>query len=402
MAEAYIVGAARTPIGRFLGGLAALPAPALGAAAVRAALERSGLPAEAVEEVLLGNVVQAGVGQAPARQAALRAGIPPTASAMTLNKVCASGLQAVVDATRAIRLGEADAIVAGGMESMSQGPHLLPGMRSGVRLGDATLVDATVHDGLWCAFENHHMGNAAEATARKHGVSREAQDAYALESHRRAVAAQREGCFHAEILAVDVPHGAESRSVDTDELPRADTSPARLAALRPVFQPDGGTVTAGNAPALSDGAAALVVVSERAVDRHGLQPLARVTGYASVATDPLWLFDAPPLSIRRLLERTGLHLDDFDLLEVNEAFAAQIVANGASLGWDASRVNVNGGAIALGHPLGATGARLLVTLLYALRQRGGRRGLAALCHGGGGAVALSVELEDQLDDGAPA
>jgi acetyl-CoA C-acetyltransferase len=394
MGEAYIVGAARTPIGRFLGGLAPLPAPALGAVAVRAALERSGLPAEAVEDVLLGNVVQAGVGQAPARQAALHAGIPPTASAMTLNKVCASGLQAVVDATRAIRLGEADAIVAGGMESMSQGPHLLGGIRRGVRLGDAALVDATVHDGLWCAFEDHHMGNAAEAIARKHGVSREAQDACALESHRRAVAAQREGCFGAEIVPVAVPHGAESRVVDADEMPRADTSAARLAALRPVFQPEDGTVTAGNAPGLSDGAAALVVVSETAVARYGLQPLARVTGYASAATDPLWLFDAPPLAIRRLLERTGLHLDDFDLLEVNEAFAAQIVANGTTLGWDADRVNVHGGAIALGHPLGATGARLLVTLLYALRQRGGRRGLAALCHGGGGAVALSVELVD--------
>ncbi len=392
MQEAYIVGAARTPIGRFLGSLSSQAAPALGAVAVRAALERSGLPFGAVEDVLLGNVVQAGVGQAPARQAAIRAGIPPSASAMTLNKVCASGLQAVVDATRAIRLGEADVVVAGGMESMSNGPHLLRQARTGVRLGNAELVDATIHDGLWCAFEEQHMGNAAEDIARKHRVTREAQDAYALESHRRAVAAQRDGCFRAEIAPVTVSQGKETRVVDVDEMPRPDTSLERLAALRPAFQPNGGTVTAGNAPGLSDGAAALVVASEAAVDRHGLRPLARVTGYASAATEPLWLFDAPPLAIRKVLERTGLGLADFDLLEVNEAFAAQVLANAGELGWDPARVNVHGGAIALGHPLGATGARLLVTLLYALQERGGRRGLAALCHGGGGAVALSVEL----------
>jgi acetyl-CoA C-acetyltransferase len=392
MQEAYIVGAARTPIGRFLGSLSSQAAPALGAVAVRAALGRSGLPFAAVEDVLLGNVIQAGVGQAPARQAAIRAGIPPSASAMTLNKVCASGLQAVVDATRAIRLGEADIVVAGGMESMSNGPHLLRHVRTGVRLGNAELVDATIHDGLWCAFEEQHMGNAAEAIARKHRVTREAQDAYALESHRRAVAAQREGCFRAEIVPVTVSQGKETRVVDVDEMPRPDTSLERLAALRPAFQPDGGTVTAGNAPGLSDGGAAVVVASEAAVDRYGLRPLARVTGYASAAIEPLWLFDAPPLAIRKVLERTGLSLADFDLLEVNEAFAAQVLANAGELGWDPARVNVHGGAIALGHPLGATGARLLVTLLYALQERGGRRGLAALCHGGGGAVALSVEL----------
>ncbi|HZR98801.1 MAG TPA: acetyl-CoA C-acyltransferase, partial [Chloroflexota bacterium] len=363
MQEAYIVGAARTPIGRFLGSLSSQAAPALGAVAVRAALERSGLPFGAVEDVLLGNVVQAGVGQAPARQAAIRAGIPPSASAMTLNKVCASGLQAVVDATRAIRLGEADVVVAGGMESMSNGPHLLRQARTGVRLGNAELVDATIHDGLWCAFEEQHMGNAAEAIARKHRVTRGAQDAYALESHRRAVAAQRDGCFRAEIAPVTVSQGKETRVVDVDEMPRPDTSLERLAALRPAFQPNGGTVTAGNAPGLSDGAAALVVASEAAVDRHGLRPLARVTGYASAATEPLWLFDAPPLAIRKVLERTGLGLADFDLLEVNEAFAAQVLANAGELGWDPARVNVHGGAIALGHPLGATGARLLVTLL---------------------------------------
>jgi acetyl-CoA C-acetyltransferase len=391
MNEALIVGAARTPVGRFLGALSDVPAPELGAVAVRAAIERAGVPVEAIDDVLLGNVIQAGVGQAPARQAALRAGIPASVSAMTLNKVCASGLQAVIEATRAIRLGDAAIVVAGGMESMSLGPHLLRHSRTGTRLGNAELIDATIHDGLWCAFEQHHMGNAAEAIARKRGVTRADQDAYALESHRRAVAAQRAGAFAAEIVPVPVTRGREPVEVTQDEPPRPDTSLERLAALRPVFEPEG-TVTAGNAPGLSDGAAAVVVASERAVARHGLRPLARVIGYASAATEPLWLFEAPPLAIRKVLARTGLALEDFDLLEVNEAFAAQIVANARELGWDPERVNVLGGAIALGHPLGATGARLLVTLVHALRARGGRRGLAALCHGGGGAVALAVEM----------
>lgn len=391
MTEAYAVGAARTPIGRFLGALSEVAAPELGAVAVGAALARGGVPPEAVDDVLLGNVLQAGVGQAPARQAALGAGIPPAASATTLNKVCASGLQAVIDATRAVRLGEADVVVAGGMESMSLGPHLLPHARRGIRLGSGELIDATVHDGLWCAVEHQHMGSAAEAIAAKHGVTREAQDAYARESHRRAVAAQRGGCFDAEIIPVGAPPGTDGVRVTADELPRPDTSLERLAALRPAFAAQG-TVTAGNAPALSDGAAALVLASEAAIGRHGLHPLARIAGYASAGTEPRWLFEAPPLAIRRVLERTGLALEDFDLLEVNEAFAAQALANGRELGWDWDRVNVHGGAIALGHPLGATGARILVTLLYALRERGGRRGLAALCHGGGGAVALAVEM----------
>jgi acetyl-CoA C-acetyltransferase len=391
MTEAYLVGAARTPIGRFLGGLAEVPAPELGAVAVRAALARGGVPPEAVDDVLLGEVIQAGVGQAPARQVALRAGVPPRASAMTLNKVCASGLQAVIDATRAIRLGEVDVVVAGGMESMSLGPHLLRHARRGIRLGAGELTDATVHDGLWCAFEGQHMGNAAEAIAAKHGVSRDAQDAFALESHRRAVAAQRGGCFDAEIVPVEAPSGKGSVRVAADEMPRPDTSLERLAALHPAFAADG-TVTAGNAPGLSDGAAALVLASEAAVRRHALRPLARVVGYASAGIEPGWLFDAPPLAVRKVLERTGLALADFDLLEVNEAFAAQVLANGRELDWDWERLNVHGGAIALGHPLGATGARILVTLLHALRERNGRRGLAALCHGGGGAVALAVEM----------
>jgi acetyl-CoA C-acetyltransferase len=391
MSEAYIVGAARTPIGRFLGGLAEVSAPELGAVAVAAALARGGVPAGAVDDVLLGNVIQAGVGQAPARQAALRASIPASASAMTLNKVCASSLQAVIDATRAIKLGEADVVVAGGMESMSRGPHLVQGARRGIRLGSGELVDATVHDGLWCAFEDQHMGDAAEAIAAKHGVSRADQDAYALESHRRAVAAQRAGCFDAEIVPVEVPSGTGAGCIEADEMPRPDTSLERLAGLRPAFAA-GGTVTAGNAPGLSDGAAALVLASEAAVARNGLRPVARVVGYASAGTEPRWLFDAPPIAVRKVLKHTGLSIADVDLLEVNEAFAAQILANGREIGWDWGRVNVHGGAIALGHPLGATGARILVTLLYALRERGGRRGLAALCHGGGGAVALAVEM----------
>ena len=390
--EAYIVAAARTPIGRFLGGLAELSAPELGAAAVAAAIARARLLPDAVDDVLLGNVIQAGVGQAPARQAALRAGLPPTTSAMTLNKVCASSLQAVVDATRAIKLGEADVVVAGGMESMSRGPHLIQGARRGIRLGSGELVDATVHDGLWCAFEDQHMGNAAEAIAAKHRVSRADQDAYALESHRRAVAAQRAGCFDAEIVAVEAPAAKGTVRIEADEMPRPDTSLERLAGLRPAFARDG-TVTAGNAPGLSDGAAALVLASEAAVGRHGLHPIARVTGYASAGTEPAWLFEAPTVAVERVLDRTGLRIGDFDLLEVNEAFAAQVLANGRELGWDWERVNVHGGAIALGHPLGATGARILLTLLYALRERGGRRGMAALCHGGGGAVALAVEME---------
>jgi acetyl-CoA C-acetyltransferase len=296
----------------------------------------------------------------------------------------------VIDGTRAIRLGEADIIVAGGMESMSRGPHLLRQSRSGVRLGNAELIDATVHDGLWCAFEQQHMGGAAEAIARKHDVTRRSQDEYASESHRRAVAARDAGGFVTEIAPVPVKRGRDWVTVEADETPRPDTSLERLAALTPAFQDDG-TVTAGNAPGLSDGAAAVVLASEDGVARHGLQPLARVIGYASAAIEPLWLFDAPPLAIRKVLDRNGLGLADFDLLEVNEAFAAQVLANGGELGWDWQRVNVHGGAIALGHPLGATGARLLVTLLHALQQRGERRGLAALCHGGGGAVALAVE-----------
>ena len=390
MVDVYIVGAARTPIGRFLGSLSSVPAAELGAAAVRAAVERSGVDPGAVEDVLIGNVVQAGVGQAPARQAALKAGLPSSASATTINKVCASGLEAINSAALAIRNGDADLIVAGGMESMSGAPHLLKGMRQGVRLGAGQLDDAVIHDGLWCAFENHHMGNAAEAVAEKHGIGRAEMDEYALNSHRKTVSAAEAGRFDAEIVPVTVG-GRTPTVVGRDESPRADTSAEALAKLRPAFLPVG-VVTAGNAPGLTDGAAAVVVASEAAVREHNLTPLARVVAHATAACDPLWLFDAPVLAIEKLLKKTGTSLDDYDLIEVNEAFAAQILANGKSLGWDWDRVNVNGGAIALGHPIGATGARIVVTLLHALQQRALKRGMAGLCHGGGGAVAMSFEL----------
>jgi acetyl-CoA C-acetyltransferase len=393
MLDAYVVGAARTPIGRFLGALARVPATDLGAIAVRAALERSGVPPSAVDDVIMGNVVSAGLGQAPARQAALRGGVPAVASATTINKVCASGLQAIVLAGQALHLGDAEVVVAGGMESMSQGPHLLKGSRQGVRLGNAELVDATVHDGLWCAFENHHMGNAAEAIARKYGISREEQDAFALRSHQRAVSARESGRFRAEIAPVVVEERGGVVTVDADEGPRTDTSLEALARLKPVFEKDG-TVTAGNAPGLSDGAAAVVLAGVDAARRLGLHPMARLVGHASAGVEPRWVFDAPVVAIRKLLERVGWRLEDVDLLEVNEAFSAQMLANAKLLGWDWDRVNGNGGAVALGHPIGATGARIVVTLLHALRDRGGRRGIAALCHGGGGAVAAAFELVD--------
>ncbi|MBI4505804.1 MAG: acetyl-CoA C-acyltransferase [Chloroflexi bacterium] len=378
-------------MGRFLGALSSLTAPQLGAVAARAALDRAGLKGGELDEVIFGNVVSAGVGQAPARQVALGAGVPVEVPAVTVNKVCGSGLKAMSFAAQAIRAGDADLILAGGMESMSQAPYLLRQARTGYRLGDGQIVDAVVHDGLWCAIEQWHMGMAAEHIAAVFGVSRAEQDEYALGSQQRAAAAVASCRFRAEIVPVDVAQRGSSVRVETDETPRAETTLEALARLKPAFAP-GGTVTAGNAPGLSDGAAAVVVASAEAVERYGLQPLARVTGYASASLEPKMLFAAPPRAIQRLLDRTGLRLDDFDLLEINEAFAAQVLANGRELHWDWSRLNVNGGAIALGHPIGATGARLVVSLLHALRSRGGRRGLAALCLGGGGAIAASFEL----------
>jgi acetyl-CoA C-acetyltransferase len=388
----YILGAARTPVGKLMGGLATVPAPQLGAVAIRAAIERSGLQPDAVDEVIMGQVIQAGVGQAPARQAAIAAGVPTSANATTLNKVCASGLEAINQAGHSIRAGDSTVVIAGGMESMSQGPHLLPKARFGYRMGPATLQDAVIYDGLWSPWDDHHMGMSAEAIAEKRGISRQEQDEYSLRSHQRAVDATREGRFVDEIVPVQVAarKGAPS-VVDTDEGPRADTTVEALARLQPAFTPSG-TVTAGNAPGFTDGGAAVVVAGSDTVQAHGLTPMARVVGYASAATDPLWLFEAPELALHKLFDKTGTTVDDWDLFEINEAFAAQIVANGKALSWDWDRVNVNGGAIALGHPLGATGARLVVTLLHALKNRGKQRGIAGLCHGGGGAVAMAFEL----------
>ena len=390
-----IVSAARTPIGKFLGGLSALTAPELGAVAIRVAVQRAGIEPGDVEEVIMGNVIQGGVGQAPARQAALKGGIPATVSAMTVNKVCGSGLKAVMLASQAIKAGDREVIVAGGQESMSNAPYYMYGMRNGVKAGDQTLVDGMIKDGLWCAFCDVHMGRHAEYTAKKAGVSREAQDEFAAASHRKAVAAIDAGKFKNEIAPVTIASRKGPTVVDTDESPRRDTSVELLAKLRPAFpNKDGSTadlsVTAGNAPGLNDGAAALVVASEAFAKAHGLPILARVDAYATGATEPQDLFFAPIRAVRNLMAKENSKIGDYDLIEANEAFASQSIADGEELGWDWSRVNVNGGAIALGHPIGASGARVLTTLLFALQDRGLRRGLATLCLGGGDAVALSV------------
>ncbi|HEX2034549.1 MAG TPA: acetyl-CoA C-acetyltransferase [Chloroflexota bacterium] len=388
--DVVIAGAARTPVGRFMGGLSALSAPELGAVAIRAALERAGVEPQAVDGVIMGCVLPAGVGMAPARQAALKAGLPSSVPALTVNKVCGSGLIAVALAAQQIRLGEAEIVVAGGMESMSRAPHLLPGSRAGHKMGEVKLLDHMIQDGLWCAWADHHMGNSAEAIAARHGVTRQEQDAWSLRSHERALAAIRAGALREEIVPVEVLGRRGSTVVDTDECPRADTSAEALAALRPVFSKEG-TVTAGSASQIADGGAALVVMSRRRAEALGVSPLARYVAQANVAVDPLWLFEAPVPTIEQLLEKTGTALQDYDLIELNEAYAAQVVADGKLLGWDAERVNVHGGAIALGHPLGCSGARLLTTLLYALRRRGGRRGIGAACLGGGEAYAIAVE-----------
>ena len=391
-----IVGAARTPIGKFLGALSPLTAPELGAIAIREALKRSKVPAEDVQEVIMGHVIQGGTGQAPARQAALKAGLPATVSAVTVNKVCGSGLKAVMLASQAIKAGDAQVVIAGGQESMSNAPYYVYGMRDGVKLADQTMVDGMIKDGLWCASCNVHMGSHAEYTARKADVTREEQDEFAAASHRKAVAAIDSGKFKSEIARVEIPGRKGPTVVDTDEGPRRDTSAETLAKLRPAFPGKNGqneslTVTAGNSSSLNDGAAALVVVSEQYANDHKLEILGRITGYATGATAPEDLFFAPIKAVRNLMAKTGKKIEDFDLIEANEAFASQALADGDELGWDWKRVNVNGGAIALGHPIGASGARVLTTLLYAMKDRGAKTGLATLCLGGGDAVALSVE-----------
>ncbi len=390
-----IISAARTPIGKFLGGLSTLTAPELGAVAIRAAVQRAGIDPADVQEVIMGNVIQGGVGQAPARQAAIKAGIPASVSAMTINKVCGSGLKAVMLAAQAIKAGDREVIVAGGQESMSNAPYYMYGMRNGVKLGDQTIVDGMIKDGLWCSFCDVHMGGHAEYTAQKAHVTREAQDEFAAASHRKAIAAMEAGRFKNEITPVQVASRKGTTTVDADESPRKDTTVESLAKLRPAFPGKTGnatdlSVTAGNASSLNDGAAALVVASEAFAKAHNLPILARVDAYATGATEPQDLFFAPIRAVRNLMAKENSKIGDYDLIEANEAFASQSLADGEELGWDWNRVNVNGGAIALGHPIGASGARVLTTLIFALQDRGLRRGLATLCLGGGDAVALSV------------
>ena len=405
--DIVILSAARTPTGRFMGSLSSLSAPDLGALAVEAALKRSGINYSSVYEVIMGMVIGAGAGQAPARQAALRGGLPDTVGATAVNKVCGSGLKAVMFAANAIKAGEADVFVAGGMESMSNAPYLLPNARQGLRYGPAVLEDSILHDGLWCSFQDWVMGSGAEFIARQFEISREEMDTYALHSHEKAAAATAAGAFDQEIVPLEVRgKRGEIRRITVDETIRAaynngtyelQTSIEKLAGLPPAFAEDG-LVTAGNAPGLNDGAAALVVTSRAAAKGQGLQPMARIVGYMLAAVDPQWIFAAPARAIPALLAKLGWSLDEVDLIELNEAFAAQVLANGVDMqrqafDWDWQKVNVNGGAVALGHPIGASGARVLVTLIHALQQRGLSRGIAALCLGGGEAVAMAVEME---------
>ena len=392
MRTPVIISAVRTPSGKFLGALKTLQAPQLGAAVVREAVSRAGVDPAAVDECIMGNVLSAGVGQAPARQAALNGGLSNSVAALTINKVCGSGLKAVMLAAQGIALGDIDVAVAGGMESMSNAPYLLSRAREGLRMGDANLVDSMIHDGLWCAFEHCHMGMSGEHVAEIYDVPREEQDHYAAGSHRKAACAAAAGRFASEIVAVEVPQPkGSSLVIDRDETIRPDSTVDVLRALKPAFKKDG-SVTAGNAPGVNDGAAALVVMSEERATALGATPMARIAGYATSGIAPKLLLMTPVEAIRKLLARTGWRLEDVDLFEINEAFAAQMVAIIKELGLDAARVNVNGGAIALGHPIGASGARVLTTLLYAMKERGVRRGIASLCLGGGNGVALAVEM----------
>ncbi|MCC7140401.1 MAG: acetyl-CoA C-acetyltransferase [Planctomycetes bacterium] len=391
MAEAVLVAACRTPIGKFQGKLAPYKAPQLGAMAIAEAVKRAGIAPADVQEVIFGTVLQAGLGQNPARQAALGAGLPVTVGAMTINKVCGSGLKSVALAAQAIRAGDADVVVAGGQESMTNAPYLMPGARDGMRLGHGKLLDAMVHDGLWDAYNDFHMGVTGDLVAQKCGVTREDQDRFAAESHRRAAAAQASGAFGKEIFAIEQKDkkGNVTR-IDVDEGVRGDTTAEGLGKMRAAFAADG-TVTAGNASQISDGAAAVVVMSDVEAKRRGLRPLARVTGYATGGTEPKWVMLAPIYAVQNLEKRNGIPVAAYDLVEVNEAFSSAACAVTKELKLDPSRTNVNGGAVALGHPIGASGCRILVTLLHALEARGGKKGLAALCLGGGNAVALSVE-----------
>ena len=389
--EAVIISAVRTPVGKFQGALKDFSATDLGAMVVRESVRRAGVQPEEVDEVIMGCVIQAGLGQNPARQAALKGGIPFGVSAVTINKVCGSGLKSVMMAAQGIQLGDTEMVVAGGMESMTNAPYLVPQARSAYRLGNGVLVDAMIHDGLWCAFENYHMGNTGEVVAERYHVSREEQDEYALNSHRKAAAAMKAGKFKDEILPVEIPQKKGAPVIlEHDEPVREDSSLDALAKLKPAFKNDG-TVTAGNASGLNDGAAALVVASAERARRLGLSPIARIVSYASAAVDPKVMGIGPVPAVRKALEKASLGADAIDLFELNEAFAAQSLAVLRELALDAGKVNVLGGAIALGHPIGASGARILVTLVRALRARQRRYGVAALCIGGGQGVALVAE-----------
>ena len=394
---AVVVSAARTPIGRFLGGLSSFQAPELGAIAIRGALERSGVERADIDDVLLGCVLTAGLGQAPARQAALRGGVPDTVGAMTVSRVCGSGLQAIMLASQAVRAGDAQVMLAGGMESMSNAPYYLFGYRHGVKFGNQQMIDGLIHDGLWCAFDSCHMGGHAEYTALKAGITRKEADEFSLQSHQKAARAIDEGAFREEIVPVEIASRKGATVIEVDEPVRRDTTLETLGNLKPAFTKDAPkevtnpVVTAGNAPGLNDGAAAVVVTSEEYAKAHGLEIMARINAYSSGATAPRDLFFAPVRAVRKVMEKEGKKISDYDLIEANEAFAVQALADGKELGWDWDRVNVHGGAVALGHPIGASGARILVTLLHALKRRDGETGLATLCLGGGDAVALSVE-----------
>lgn len=390
--DVFIVSACRTAIGNFLGGIRQFTAPELGGIAIKEAIKRAGITGEDVDEVIMGNVVSAGLGQAPAKQAAVKGGVPYTVSCFAVNKVCGSALKAVSLAAQAIWLEEKEIIVAGGMESMSKAPHLLWGVREGVKFGDMKMKDSMILDGLWCAFDDQHMGMTGEVVAEKFGATRQEQDEYALSSHQKAIHAIERGYFKDEIVAVEVPQRKGDPVVfEVDEGPRKDTTLERLSKLKPVFKADG-TVTAGNASSLNDGASAVVVASKDAVEAKGLKPLAKILGSMTNGVEPRMVMYAPKEAIENLLANVGWKVEDVDLFEINEAFSSQLVVLIKELGLDREKVNVHGGAVALGHPIGATGARILTTLIYALRHRGMKRGVAALCLGGGDAVAMAVEM----------
>ncbi|HJU91370.1 MAG TPA: acetyl-CoA C-acetyltransferase [Pyrinomonadaceae bacterium] len=390
--EAVIISAARTPVGKFLGSLKGFKATELGAIAVREALKRAGVKPEDVDEVIMGCVIQAGLGQNPARQAALNAGIPSTVAAVTVNKVCGSGLKAVMMAAQGVQLGDSEMVVAGGMESMSNAPYLIPKAREGYRLGNGELVDSMIQDGLWCAFENYHMGCTGEVVAEEYSIGRSQQDEFAVNSHRKAAAAIKEGKFKDEIVPVEIPQKKGPPMVfDTDETVREDTSVETLGKLKPAFKPEGGTVTAGNAPGVNDGASAVVVTSLRRARELGVEPMARIVAQAVAGVEPRLVMMAPVEAVRKLFKKTGWSPSEVDLVELNEAFSVAAVAVTRELGLDPEKVNVNGGAVALGHAIGQSGSRLLTSILYELKRRDARRGIVSLCLGGGNAVAMAIE-----------